>query len=141
MDRQEATAVIKATLTILAQQWGSTLAIPFFLLDRDGNLLFYNEPAEPVLGRRFDETGVILTSELATLFQTTDADGAPVPNEALPIVTALTQRRPAARSFWICGLDQVRRYLRTFAFPLLTPDGQHLGAVALFWEIPAEDAA
>ena len=47
--------MIKATLTILAQQWGSTLALPFFLLDRDGNLVFYNEPAELVLGRRFDD--------------------------------------------------------------------------------------
>ena len=31
--------------------------MPIFLVDTEGNLLYYNEPAEAILGRRFSETG------------------------------------------------------------------------------------
>ena len=42
---------------ILMRQLASTLAMPIFLVDADGTLAFYNEPAERVLGMRFEETG------------------------------------------------------------------------------------
>src|SRR4029453_4991519 len=42
---------------ILARQLATHLAMPIFLVDADGTLVFFNEPAERILGRRFDETG------------------------------------------------------------------------------------
>ena len=42
---------------ILLRQCASHLAMPIWIMGPDGNLLFYNEPAEPILGRRFDEAG------------------------------------------------------------------------------------
>jgi hypothetical protein len=41
----------------LARQLAGYLSVPVFLVDPLGNLLFYNEPAEVILGRRFEETG------------------------------------------------------------------------------------
>ena len=38
---------------ILMRQLASYLAVPIFLVDPAGNLIFYNEPAERLLGRRF----------------------------------------------------------------------------------------
>ena len=39
---------------ILTRQLATYLSVPLFLVDPKGNLLFYNEPAEAILGRRFD---------------------------------------------------------------------------------------
>ena len=41
---------------ILTRQLAAYLSVPLFLVDPKGNLLFYNEPAEAILGRRFDPT-------------------------------------------------------------------------------------
>ena len=43
---------------ILSRQWADNLSIPVFLVDTKGNLLFFNEPAEAILGLRFEETGI-----------------------------------------------------------------------------------
>ncbi|MDZ7613474.1 MAG: PAS domain-containing protein [Flavobacteriaceae bacterium] len=42
---------------ILSGQWADSLSVPVFIVDTMGNLLFYNEPAEEILGLRFEETG------------------------------------------------------------------------------------
>ena len=42
---------------ILTRQLADCLAIPVFITDTIGNLLFYNEPAEDILGKRFEDTG------------------------------------------------------------------------------------
>ena len=53
----------KAIELILMRQLASSLAMPIFLVDASGNLLFYNEPAEQLLGSRFDETGEMSMTE------------------------------------------------------------------------------
>ncbi len=119
---------------ILARQLTSLLAVPVFIVDVQGTLVFYNEPAELILGQRFAETGEIAVEELASLFETTADDGTPLANDELPITIALVEGRPAHRTFWIRGLDAVPRHIEVTAFPLITQTGAHLGAVALFWE-------
>lgn len=42
---------------ILARQLASSLAMPILIVDTDGTLIFYNEPAEVILDQRFEETG------------------------------------------------------------------------------------
>ena len=119
---------------ILAQQLASYLTLPIFIVDLQGNLVFYNEFAEVILGRRFQETGAIPISELATLFETTAGDGTPLANDELPITIAVVEGRPAHRRFWIRALDNRPHHIEVTAFPLIDQTGQHLGAVALFWE-------
>src|SRR4051794_35175945 len=97
--------------TILARQLASYLAVPIFLVDPLGTLIFYNEPAEAILGQRFDETGAMPLDQWATIFVPTDEDGAPLPANALPLAIALADKRPAHRTFWINGLDQVPRHI------------------------------
>ena len=63
---------------ILTRQLAGTLAMPIFLVDADGTLVFYNEPAERLLGMRFEETGEMPPSEWSTLWEPTDADGRPL---------------------------------------------------------------
>jgi PAS domain-containing protein len=124
----------KAIEIILMRQLASYLAMPIFLVDTAGSLLFYNEPAEALLGRRYDETGEMPLQEWSTTFTPADEDGTPLPPETLPLVIALQKRQAAHRAFWIRGLDGILRKIQATAFPLEGQGGHHLGAVAIFWE-------
>ena len=123
---------------ILVRQLASYLAMPMFVVDPAGNLLFYNEPAEALLGRRFDEAGPMGLEVWSTIFHPTDDEGRPIPPEALPLVVALQHRRPAHTTIRITGLDGVPRRLEITAVPLEGQGGRHLGAVATFWGIDAQ---
>ena len=125
----------QAIEVILMRQLASCLAMPIFLVDPGGNLLFYNEPAEALLGRRYEETGEMPLEEWARIFHPASADGSPLPPEALPLVIALQQHRAAHLVFQIRGLDGVHRMIEATAFPLDGQGGRYLGAVAIFWEV------
>ena len=125
----------KAIEVILTRQLASFLSMPIFIVDPAGALVFYNEPAERVLGLRFEETGEMPASEWATAFTPTDDHGKSLPPEKLPLMIAVAKRRPAHGRFWIRGLDGVRRHIDAGAFPLIGHQDRHLGAVAIFWEM------
>jgi PAS domain-containing protein len=121
---------------ILARQLADYLALPVFLVDPEGDLLFYNEPAERILGHRYLESGPLPAQEWSTIFQPVDEAGSALPPERLPLMIALREGRPAHRAFWIHGLDGVRRRIEVTAFPLIGQSNRNLGAIALFWEAP-----
>ena len=119
---------------ILARQLASHLAMPIFIVDPPGNLIYYNEPAEIILGRRFEETGEMPVEQWSTIFKPTDETNKPLAPEALPLVIAVKQHRPAHRDMWIQGLDGVRRRIEVTAFPIDGQAERYLGALAIFWE-------
>ena len=122
----------RAELTLL-REWAAHITVPLFLVDPAGTLVFYNEPAESLIGRRFDAAGEMPVSQLAEMFSTTTVDGEDIANEDLPLSIALVDHRPAHRRLRIMALDQASRVLEVTAFPLLRRDGVFMGAVALFW--------
>jgi len=126
---------IEALLTI---EWSSHLSMPVFVIEPDGTLLFYNEPAEALLGSRFEETGPMSQAVWAAAWHPTDPSGQPLRPEQLPIVYALEHGEPAHGSLWIAGMDGVRRHLDITAIPLGGPGEVPLGAVAMFWESSPE---
>jgi len=73
--------------------------------------------------------------EWSTIFKPTDDAGAPLKPEALPLVIALTECRPAHGGFWIRGLDGVQRHIEVTAFPFIGQAERYVGAIALFWEV------
>jgi PAS domain-containing protein len=121
--------------TILCRHWASHLQTPIFLVDPEGNLLFYNEPAESILGRRFAETGAMGAAEWATAFRMTDENDVPLKPEEIPLSIALAERRPAHKRLWLIGLDNIRRYIETTCLPLIGQADRFLGAAAFFWEL------
>lgn len=125
----------KAIEVILTRQLASYLSMPIFIVDTEGALIFYNEPAERVLGLRFEETGEMPASEWATAFTPTDEHGTSLAPKKLPLMIAVAERRPSHGRFWIRGLDGVRRHIEVGAFPLIGHADRHLGAVAILWEI------
>ena len=70
---------------ILTRQLAGYLSVPLFLVDPSGTLLFYNEPAEGILGRRFEETGAMSAEEWSSAFTPLDEGGQPIPPEQLPL--------------------------------------------------------
>jgi PAS domain-containing protein len=119
---------------ILVRQVASYLAMPIFVVDPDGNLIYFNEPAEKLLGRRYDETGEMTADEWSRVFLPTDPEGKELPPERLPLMVALTQQRPDHSRFSIQGLDGVAHDLSVTALPLIGQQERLIGAVAIFWE-------
>jgi hypothetical protein len=120
---------------ILSRHWASYLNTPVFLVDPQGNLLFYNESAELVLGRRFAETGKMSADEWSTIFHMRDEEHVPIPGPKLPLNIALRERRPVHMRLWMVGLDNIERHIQTTCLPLIVEAGRFLGAIAIFWEI------
>lgn len=79
---------------ILTRQLASYLAMPIIIVDSAGTLLFYNEPAEVILGRRFEETGELSADEWAQALVITNEQGTPFAPETRPLLIALTEQRP-----------------------------------------------
>lgn len=120
---------------ILSRHWASYLNTPVFLVDPMGDLLFYNESAELVLGRRFAETGKMGAEEWSIIFQMRDEDHVPIPAPKLPLNIALRERRPVHMRLWMIGLDNIERHIQTTCLPLIVEANRFLGAIAIFWEI------
>lgn len=119
---------------ILSRHLAECLAMPIFIVNPDGDLIFYNEPAEAILGQSYTETGTMPAREWSTVFQPLDAAGNPLPPEELPLMIALREHHPAHRLFSIHGRDGVSRQLEVTAFPLIGQADRFLGALAIFWE-------
>ena len=118
---------------ILMRQLASGLAVPMLLADENGDLLFFNEPAEVLLGQRFDDVGELALEERRQIFAFRDENGMPVPPDQPPLVVALRERRPVHRRVWVRGFDGHDREIEVTAFPLLGGGGHLIGGVAMFW--------
>src|SRR6478735_9469618 len=90
---------------ILNRQLADCLSMPAFITDTNGNLIFYNEPAEKLLGTRFEETGEMKVEAWGTIFKPKDDEGNSLPLESLPLSRTLKDRYPYHKTFWIESLQ------------------------------------
>jgi PAS domain-containing protein len=120
---------------ILIRQLAGYLSVPLFLVDPKGDLLFYNEPAEVILGRRFEETGAMPAEIWSSIFTPVDEQGQPIPPDDLPLIISLHTRRPAHKRFHIQGMNGVPRRIDVVSIPIVGLQGEFVGAAALFWEV------
>ena len=118
---------------ILARQLASYLHMPIFIVDPAGNLLYYNEPAEQILGQRFAETGMMTADEWSQGFVPTSREGDPIPADDLPLMVALAQHKPSHSEMWIHPFGNEPQLIDIWAFPLKGIAGTFLGAMAIFW--------
>jgi len=119
---------------ILFRQLATSLAVPVVLVDAGGDIVFLNEAAEGVLGVRLEDFDVLPFASWTTAFRPRNASGELVAAADLPLVTAITDRRPAHGPLVIYGADGVERNIEVTAFPLEGGRGRLLGGVAMFWE-------
>jgi PAS domain-containing protein len=128
---------------ILVRQLAGYLSVPVLVVGTTGTVIFYNEPAERILGTRFEETGRISPEETGRispedadrLIELSDDPAAGPEDAGRPLAAALAERRPAHARRWLLRRgDRVRLQVEVTAFPLLGQEGRLLGGVAMFWE-------
>ena len=120
---------------ILARQLASSLAMPILLVDTEGSLIFYNEPAEVILDQRFDETGEMGGEEWMRRFALADESRQPIATEDRPLMMALAEHKPYSRTVWMRCAHREWLHVNITAFPLIGEGGQFLGAQMIFWEV------
>ena len=125
----------KSIQMILARQLASSIATPILLVDAQGALIYYNEPAEAIFNRRFDETGEMPAAEWTTLIAAVDDDRNPLAPDQRPMMKVLAERQPISQKVWTRSSDGEWRHLRVTAFPLIGERDVLLGAMSIFWEI------
>jgi PAS domain-containing protein len=128
-------------ILILARDLASRLATAVFVVDHEGTLVYFNEAAEPVLGRTYAESGELRAGEWATEWSPTDDEGRPIPLEDLPLGVAFREGKASHRAFRIIGGDHVARAIEVTAVPLLIAEDEIVGAISVFWERRTEGGA
>ncbi len=123
---------------ILARNLLSTLSTAASLVNQPGDIVFYNEAAAALLGRRFEEHGAMSAQEWVEAFGPMDDDGTPIPIEQQPLTVALRANRPAHARHRIRSLDGVERMVEVSGVPVIGSDG-FVGAMIFFW--PADGTA
>ena len=121
---------------ILTRQLAEYLSVPLLLVDPSGDLLFYNEPAEKILGRRFEDTGRMTAAEWSSMVAAIDDQGQQVAARDLPLMTTLATRMPAHARLRLVDGEHGTRAVEVTAFPIAGLHGDFLGAAAMFWELP-----
>ncbi len=119
---------------ILNRQLADCLSIPVFITDTKGNLIFYNEPAEEILGNRFEDTGEMPVEQWSTDFKPVDEQGSPLSPDDLPLVKTLKTSLPYHKSFRIESLLGKIEKISVTSYPIIGRTGKMLGAVAIFWK-------
>jgi PAS domain-containing protein len=118
---------------IMARGFTSNLATPAFLVDGEGDMIFFNDAAGDLLGVRFEEAGSMNSHEWGTRFAPTTLEGQPLDAEQLPLSMALSDSRPVHSPMRIRSAHGDAHEIEVTAFPVMGRDGQR-GAIAFFWD-------
>ena len=119
---------------ILAREFASNLATPLAVIDEEGTLVFFNEPAERIIGESFAELGHLAEEEWRARFNATRRDGTTVAVDEMPTAVARRLRRPAHETLIITRHDGQQRTLSVTAIPMLGRELELAGVVVVFWE-------
>jgi PAS domain-containing protein len=117
---------------ILARNLLSSLSTPAFLASRADEIIFYNDAAGALLGRRFEEKGTMSAQEWLTAFGPLDEDGEAIPLEEQPVTIALRANRAAHARHRIRSVGGAVHDVEVTGLPIIGAGGFH-GAMVFFW--------
>lgn len=117
---------------ILARNLLSSLSTPAFLANRANDIIFYNEAAGALLGRRFEESGAMSAEAWLNDFGPLDDHGEPIPLEEQPLTIALRANRAAHARHRIRSLGGAVHDVEVSGMPIIGATGFH-GAMVFFW--------
>ena len=123
---------------ILSRQLADCLNVPVFIVNPEGGLIFYNEPAEEILGQKFEDTGPMPVGEWGTAFFPHDEEGNTIPPEELPLVQTIQNEVPAHKTFWIKSLAGKSIQISVTSIPIIGRSNNFSGAMAIFWDNAAK---
>jgi PAS domain-containing protein len=108
---------------ILAHNLSEHLASPVLLLDAKGTLIFFNEPAEPILGLSYEDVGELPVDEWTSRM---DGD--------LAFMRSVDAHRTACHDVVLTLADGTSRTFQAVTLPLTGREGRHLGAIVILGE-------
>ena len=123
----------KHLILILARELASNLATPTLIADEQGQVVFFNEAAEAVLGGPLADLADVSIDALGASFSPRTSDGEPLAQEDLPGRVAMDKRRAAHERMWVTSRDGVDREVSLTAFPLFAHADEFVGIVVIFW--------
>ena len=122
---------------ILARNLLVSISTPALLLGEEGQLLFFNEAASAMLGRRFEETGTLTSAQWTGAFGPFGDDGVPIPYDDIPATVAVRHRRAFHGTYRIRSADGRHADVEASTIPIVGPGGSS-GAVVIFWPVSEE---
>lgn len=121
---------------ILARNLLASLSTPALLVNRAGEIVFFNDAASVLLAKRFEETGPMSAAEWTEMFGPLDDDGKPIPVDRQPLAETLRRNRPGHARHRIRSCDGAEHAIAVSGLPIVGTDGSQ-GAMLFFW---AEDS-
>jgi PAS domain-containing protein len=125
----------KSLVLILAREFAANLAMPVYVADAEGTLVYFNEAAEEIAGGSFAETGELPMAQWALRLAPESLDGRRLSRPEMPGGIAYAERRPAHGKMRITGLDGKRRTIEATVFPLFGSSKDFHGVMGIFWEL------
>jgi hypothetical protein len=119
---------------ILVKQLADSVYIPIFVVAPNGIVTFFNEPAELIIEKRFEETGPIDLQKWCSLLDPRDSKGNKIPLEQLPISITLEKHIPDNNDFWIKKRGEENSHVYITCFPIIDKSNVFIGAICMFWE-------
>jgi PAS domain-containing protein len=113
---------------ILARSFSENLAVPCFVVNDAGAIIWFNESAERLIGRMAPETPELSATELVSVLDAREPGGEPADPKTLPFLRALNDRVPSTGSLRVDGADGTE-WVDAAALPLLSADGEVLGVL------------
>lgn len=124
-------------LLIQARNLVTDLSLPAILTDDEGGLLYYNEAAGAILGRRFEEVGPMSRGRWGTEFGPFDDQGRAIATDSLPLGQALRGGKPAQGTFMVRLGDRGLSRVEVSALPLVDRGARYDGSMIVFWPVEA----
>jgi PAS domain-containing protein len=123
---------------ILARNLISGITLAAFLIDPDGVLVFFNDAAGELIGRRFEEVGRLKQDEWNSDFGPFDEFGKLMPVDDMPLSRALREGLPAHDRFHVSVGEDELLEVDVSALPLTSGEGFQ-GAIVVFWRADSGD--
>ena len=124
----------QAVELILARNLLSAVELAAFIIDTDGTVVFFNDSAGTLIGRRFEEVGPLHRDQWSSEFGPFDEFGQLVPTDSLPLSVALREGLPANGHFSVRLEEGDLVPVEVSALPLVTANGFQ-GAIVVFWRV------
>jgi PAS domain-containing protein len=117
---------------ILARNLITSLTTPAMLVNRPGDVVFYNDAAGGLLGRTFEETGTRPAEEWVAEHGPFDEDGQPIPIERQALTIALRANRAGHAKQRIRTAQGAELDIEVSGVPIIGNEG-FKGAIVFFW--------
>ena len=95
----------KHLVLILAREFAASLSTPTLVADARGYLVYYNEAAEAVVGRRFAEEGEMPLEDWLAAFEPRTLAAEPLPPERRPARIAFEEQRASHLRYLVTSAD------------------------------------